>query len=795
MAEIQFNGTEWEVSDALQAFYVPYASYVIQSRALPDARDGLKTGARYILYAQYKDKLTCKDKRRKAVATVNATMRFNPHGDAAILGAAVRLSQDFSQRYPIIEVQGNNGSYLSGDDYSQARYIEMRGNKIAYEMTELLDKETIDEWKMNYTNEELYPTVLPSKFPFGLVNGSFGIGVACASSLPPHNINDVCDAAILLVNKPDATFEELYCPIDLPTGGTIINEASVKESLKTGCGKAALIRASIDYDEESNELIVREVPYMTFTNNIMKSINKAIDEGNLLGVESAYDGTDYEGCKIYIKLSKHAQVKRVLSLLYKHTLLQNSFSINMNMLENGKIPRLYGWKEMLETYLVHLRTVIVKAYEFDLRKLKARIHILKGLIIAYNAIDDVVKDIRNSANTAEAREKLTKNYELDNVQADAILKMKLSSLTHLEVDKLTKEKEDKEHEANRIEDILSSEEKIKEEMIFDLNRLKKEYGDKRRTINTTLEFNDDDETEPVERKELLIHFTNLGNIYTQESTTLMTTRRGGKGKAIKIAQNEVVIQTIKDSNFSSLLAFTNKGKMYSINTDELPVNAKINVSQLFEMEASEKITTLTTLAKKNEVKYFTFITKNGIIKKTKAEEYEHRRGRSLKAINLKDDDEVIAVHFLNDEKVGILTSFGNCVILNTEEINPIGRTTAGVRAIKLGDNDKVISSHIVKNNSKYMITVSKNGLVKKSLMEDFPACSRGIKGKKISAIKENDSVVEFLTFDKDSDIIITTNKNTIKFDTSELRVLSRDAIGVKALTLKENDFVVGLIKT
>lgn len=792
MSEIQFYNNDWEVSDALQAFYTPYASYVIQTRALPDARDGLKTGARFILYSQYKDKLTFKNKRRKAVATVNAAMRFSPHGDASILGTAVRLSQDFSLRYPIIEVQGNNGSYLAGDDYSQARYLEMRGNEIAYDMTYLLEKDTIDTWKMNYTNEEEYPTVLPSKFPYALVNGSFGIGVACSSSIPPHNIKDVCAAAITLLKNPEADFEDIYCPIDFPTGGTIINENEVKESLKNGCGKAALIRASIDYDEKENEIIVYEMPYMTFTNNAMASINKGIEDGLLLGIESVIDGTDFNGPRIYIKLNKGVNVKKIIKMLYKHTILQNSFSINMNMLEDGLKPKLYGWKEQLQTYLNHLRMIIVKSYNYDLRKLLDRIHILNGLILAFYNIEELVKDIRSSKNTAEAKIKLTSNYELDDIQAEAILKMRLSSLTHLEIEKLEKEKNEKTIEANRIKEILSSEEKIKEEIEKDINNIAKKYGDERKTKNISLDFSSENEEEPIERKELLIHFTNLNNIYTQESTTLIAKRRGGVGSKIKLKDNETVIQTLSDDNFGSILAFSNQGKMYSIPTDDLPVNAKINTAQLFELSPGEKLTTLTSISRRQSIDYFVFITKNGMIKKTAAAEYDKKRGKSLKAINLKDDDEVVAVHFIKDEPIGILTSQGNFVIINTNEINAIGRATAGVKGIKLNDGDSVIASHII--SGKYLITATANGLVKKADLSEFPTCNRGIKGKKISGTRENDEVINFLTLNEDCDIIFISTKGLLKFNTSELRTLSREATGVKAMKVPDGSKIVDLVK-
>lgn len=794
MPEIQYYSDNWEVSDALQAFYTPYASYVIQTRALPDARDGLKTGARYILYAQYKDKLTYKNKRRKAVATVNAAMRFSPHGDSSILGTAVRLSQDFSLRYPIIEVQGNNGSYLAGDDYSQARYLEMRGNEIAYDMTSFLEKETIDKWKLNYTEEELYPTVLPSKFPYALVNGSFGIGVACASSIPPHNLNDVCAAAITLINNPNATFEEIYCPVDFPTGGTIINEEQVKESLKNGTGKAALIRATIEYNESENELVVTEMPYMTFTGNTVATISNLIENGTLLGINSIVDGTDFDGPKIYIKLSKGANVSRVVKDLYKNTPLQNSYSINMNMLENGVTPKLFTWEEQLNTYINFLREIIVKSYQYDLSRLLERIHILNGLIIAFENIENVVKDIRSSNNNAAAKELLIKNYGLDEPQSDAILKMKLSNLTHLEIEKLEKEKNEKEEQANKIKEILESEDLIKKEMINDIFNIQKKYGDARKTKNINLSFCGEDESEPIEKKELIIHYTNFGNIYTQESTTLMTTRRGGKGTKIKLGTNEIITKTLNDTNFSSLMIFSNKGKMYHLSTDDLPINGKINIAQLFEFEVGEKPTVLTSLARNNEYKYFVFVTKNGMIKKTKSSEYNLKRGKSLKALNLKDDDEVVNVMFINNENVGILTNYGNFINISTEEINDIGRATAGVKAIKLSTGDFVIDSKIVVNKAKDLITISEKGLIKKTPIEEFPMCNRATKGRRISDIRENDRIIKFLTIDKDYDIIISTKKKNIKISTTELRELSRGATGVKSANIDDTDLVIDMIK-
>lgn len=793
MAEIQFERKEWEVSDALQAFYVPYASYVIQTRALPDARDGLKTGARFILYAQYKDKLTCKDKRRKAVATINGAMRYSPHGDASILGTAVRLSQEFSLRYPIIEVQGNNGSYMSGDDYSQARYLEMRGNEIAYEMTELLDKNTIDDWKLNYTEEEEYPTVLPSKFPFSLVNGNFGIGVACSSSVPPHNIRDVARALEILINNPNATFEELYCPIDFPTGGIIINENEVKNSLKNGTGKAALIRAKIEYDSDNHELIVTEMPYMTFTNNAVASISKAIEEGLLLGVESVYDGTDFDGCKIVIKLTKNANIDKVVKLLYKHTILQNSYSINMNMLDNGKTPKLFTWKESIEAYLQHLKNIMIKAYQYDLTKLLDRIHILEGLIVAYYHIEELIKDIRQSFNNNEAKNKIIKRYSLSDKQADAILKIRLSSLTHLELEKLQNEKNDKKKKADEIKEILDSEEKIKTEMIKEIHKMSEKYGDERRTKNINLEFEDDNDEEPIEEKELLIYYTNLGNIYTQETSTLLIQKRGRKGTRIKLQKGETIINTIEDNNLSSLIIFTSLGKMYAMNTDDLSINGRTNLYDQFDFEENEKITTITTFQKKDSVKYYIFITKNGMLKKSLSKEYIIRKGKSIKAINLKEGDSVVNVCFCNEDKIGLLTNVGNFIIVDTSEINSIGRVAMGVKGIRLVGNETVISGKIIPNATKTILSVTEKGKIKKSDYNEFDISNRGVRGSKIQKINNDDNIVDFVPIVNNKEITIISSQNILKINIDEIKTTSRFSVGVKGIEIKENEKVIDLL--
>lgn len=703
------------------------------------------------------------------------------------------MSQEFSLRYPVIEVQGNNGSYLSGDDYSQARYLEMRGNEIAYEMTHLLEKDTIEKWKWSYTNEEKYPTYLPSKFPFSLVNGNYGIGVACTSSIPPHNLKDVCRAVIKLIDNPNSTFDDIYCPIDFPTGATIVNENQVKESLKNGCGASAIIRASIDYDEKENELIVYEMPYMTFTSNAVGSISQAIDEGLLPGIENVIDGTDFNGPKIFIKLHKGANVKKILRLLYKYTPLQNFFSINVNMLEKGVTPKLYTWKEQLETYIQVLRDIITKSYQYDLNKILGRLHILEGLIIIFNNLDEAIQIIRQSSNTESAKKNLINRFSLSESQVDYILKMKLSSLTHLEIESIQKEKEDKDKEANNIKSILSSEEKIKEKMKKDIQEIADKYGDERRTKCINLDFTDEEEPEPIEEKELLIHYTNYDNLYTQESTTLLTSRRGLKGSKVKLANDEAIIETLNITNLGSILLFTTAGKVYNLYTCDLPVNGKVNVNRLFDFEENEKINAVIPYSK-DEATYFCFVTEKGFLKKTAISEYNFRRNSGIRAINLSDGDNVVSVMPIKDEKICILTDSGRAIFIDSTLVNAIGRASRGIKGIKLDDN-KVISAKKIDKTDDKVLTISKNGLIKKTPMSEFSISGTNTKGKKLSEVRVNDMIVNFLTFSSDCDIIIIVNNKLLKINTKDVPELSRTATGNKAIGLDDDNYVVNVIKS
>lgn len=786
-----------EINEVVPEAYLPFSAYVIQTRALPDARDCLKTGGRYILWSQYFNKNTYDKNRKKGADIVGPVMHWNPHGDAGIWGNIVRFAKPFAMRYLLEDPKGNVGTMTAGDDHAAPRYLELRSSELASEFTKLIKKDTIDDWKLNFTGEDKYPSVFPTLFP-NFVNGNTGIGVGCVSSIPTFNLKEVINSLKILVKNPQADYDEIYVAPDFPTGATIINADAVKESLRTGRGNAVKIRATLEYNADENCIEVQEVPYQVFTNRIMGEIEKGIEEGRIVGIKSYFDGTDRScgkyGTKIVIYLNKGVNVSKICRTLYKETSLQSSFTICQLMLEDGIKPREYGLKDMMMAYLEHAMSCLKKSYIYDYKKLQKAILINEGLLIAMANIDEVVEIIKKADNEKSVISIFNEKYELNEEQTKAILNLKLQKLMKLEAIKIKKQLNEQRAEAENLNQLINDKDQFNNSFIQELDRIANKYGDERRTKVINLDFKSSEEdAEPIEKKELLIYYTNLGNIHTVESSTLVKTRRGGKGSKIKLGNNEVVTKVIRDDNFGALLVFSNFGKMYHLNVDDLPINAKINVAQLFEFESGEKPTTMTTIKRKEEIKYFTFITKYGIIKKTEAKEYDHKRGKSLKAINLKDGDEVVEVMFMDKEKVGILTFNGNFVIINTEEVRTTGRATAGVKAIKLSENDYVIDAQAIPDNHKYMITLSEKGLTKKTSMDEFPLCNRSIKGKRISDVRDGDRIIKFLTIEEDRDILIIVKKRNIKISSSELRLLSRNATGVKSIDIDDNEQAIDLV--
>lgn len=782
-----------DLFDAVKDSFSIYAGMTIQDRAIVDARDGLKPSQRQCMYAQYIDKIIHKNPFKKSNKSVAAALdHFYVHGDTSCYALLTRMAKCFAMRYPLEDFDGSYGTISSGDSEAASRYTEMRLGELGCQLFENIEKDCINLWYDNYDNTEKFPSVAPTLGFYGICNGAMGIATGLATSIPQYNLKEVNEALIKLLWNPEIDFEEIYCPPDFCTGATILNANEVKESHRIGCGKAAIIRSTITFDEAENCLYVNEIPYGVYANTICQQIKEKIENGEIIGIKNVLD-LSTKKANIKIILEKNINVSKLVKQLYKLTSLQSSYTINLVMLDKGRFPKVFSWREALSAHLDHEKIVYRNIHTFEIKRIEARLNIIEGILIALANIDEVVQIIRNSENKVVAKTNLIKRFNFNELQVDAILRITLSKLAHLEIQSFKDEKTSLLKEKEAHENVLNNETELFKEIENKLRKTAEKYGDERRTKLLNLDYKgEDEEIEPIEHKELLIHFTNLNNIYTQESTTLIAKRRGGVGSKIKLKDNETVIQTLSDDNFGSILAFSNQGKMYSIPTDDLPVNAKVNTAQLFELSPGEKLTTLTSISRRQSIDYFVFITKNGMIKKTAAAEYDKKRGKSLKAINLKDDDEVVAVHFIKDEPIGILTSQGNFVVINTNEINAIGRATAGVKGIKLNDGDSVIASHII--SGKYLITATANGLVKKADLSEFPTCNRGIKGKKISGTRENDEVINFLTLNEDCDIIFISTKGLLKFNTSELRTLSREATGVKAMKVPDGSKIVDLVK-
>lgn len=804
------NPNTLDMLNVIEDSFATYAGMTIQDRAIIDARDGLKPSHRQCMYSLLLHKYTYKKPFVKSQECVGAAMAdFYVHGDGACYDLLTRLARSYNMRYPLMGFKGQYGDIKKGKP-SAPRYTDMRLGELGCQLYEEIDNDCIDIWFDNYSGTKQFPAVVPSLGFYNICNGTSGIATSLASSIPQFNLKEVNEAMIKLLWNPNIDFDEIYCAPDFCTGGTILNADAVKEILRYGGGKAVKgmkfngkklgssvrMRATATYDEKENAIYFTDIPYGVYTNTITKQIVEGINNGSILGI--AHDGIkdlSSNVSNIKILLEKGVNINNFIKTLYKLTDLDSNYSINMIMLDNGTYPKLFSWKEALQAHLNHEIEVRTKIHKHYITKIDERINVIDGLLIAIANIDEVVAIIRSSNDKKEAKSKLIKRFNFNESQADAILKMTLSRLINLEIQSFKDEKDKLIKERENHISILNNKELLYKEIENDLRAIANKFGDDRRTVLTNFDFSGEEENaEPIEKKELLIYYTNFGNLYPIESSSLVKTRRGGRGSKIKLATDEIITDVLRDDNCSALLIFTNKGKMHHLNVSELTINSKININQLCAFEPNEKPTTLTTIKRRDEIKYFTFITKNGIIKKTKAQEYDTRRKKAIKAINLKENDEVIKVLLMSEEPVGILTYNGNFVIINTDDINPLGRAAAGIKAIKLSDNDYVIAANVIKTNHKTLITLSEKGLIKKTDINEFPLCSRATKGKKISGVRDNDRIIKFLTIEQDCDIIIIVKGRSIKFSTSELQTISRSATGVKAITLKDNDIAIDLIQ-
>lgn len=704
----------------------------------------------------------------------------------------MRAGQPFSMRYPLIEVDGAYGTLVESGNWSAPRYTSARLSPLAEYLFKDIDKNTISEWRDNYDDTEKYPSVLTGKGFFNIVNGTSGIGVAASSSCPQFNIKDINNALITLLKNPDCDFDDIYCAPDFATGAILLNADEVKESIKNGVGKACKLRAVIEYDENENCLIVKEIPYGVYTGTIRGELDRILNEDLCPGIERYNDLTG-SSPNIKIYLTKKANISKVLQILYKETSLQHHYSINMTMLDKGRFPRVFGWKELLQSHIEHEKTVYRRAYEFDLSKAEARLHIVNGILIALARIEEVIDVIKKSSSTAEANKNLQTNFLLDEVQAKAILEIKLSRLAHMEVQKFEDEAAELKKEIEHLNYLLNNEEAFDNVLIEAWQQTAEKFGDARRTqiMNLTIDEMTD---EPIEKKQMVIHLTNLNAIYAYEDTTLISSRRG-RGMKIKLGNNEQIIQTIKDSNLNNLLLFSSFGKVYNLPLGSLSLDCRTPISTILELAPQEEITYIVCDTDKSSGEQVMFVTENGTVKKSKLSEYNTKRLKGISAIKLVDDDKIKKVMIVGKEdNLSICTKNGYVVIFPASEISLQGRVTIGVRGITLRPGDKVCDACIIKKDTKELISVTETGQVKKTDIDEFSVTSRAAKGVVIHKLPEEDKLAGIAPINESSKTVsVASTGAIIKISLNEIPTSSRNTVGVKSINLKENQFVTGLI--
>ena len=767
-----------------------YAGMTIQKRAIVDVRDCLKPSARLSIYSQYIDKLIpSKPYEKSSVSVASAMRHFYPYGDAALYSMLARMGKPYAMRYKLEDFQGSTGDITEDDNQAAMRYTNMRLSKLAMNLFTDVDKETIAKWYNSYTDKEQYPSVLPSKGYYNIVNGSMGLAYAIAASIPQFNLVEVNEALIKLINNPDIDDDDLICMPDFATGCTLLNADEVRQSLKHGNGFACKLRANVDYNKKERTLIFTNTPYGTYTGTIATQIQKIRLSEENPGIENFWDQSTNEA-SIKVLLSKKANPEKVIRYLFKNTSLQNHYGINLIMLDNGKTPRLFTWKEALQAHIDHEKEVYMRGFQFDLKKIEDRLHIIEGLLKVIEDIDNVVRLIKSSESTAVARERLMSTYNLDEVQTKAILDMKLSRLAHLEVEKLKSEKTKLEKEREFIYNIINNESEFNAQLIKGWREVADKFGDARRT--QILNISKDDE-EPAEKQELLINLSNQNNIYITTTSTLYTQRRGGVGNKFKMSKGEYVIATASGTNLDTVLLFSNRGNCYHITPSELPFEQVVPIESIVEIQAREKIEELVFLNKKKQKEHIIFFTKKGILKKSRLSEYNIKRKVGVKALNLDNDDEIVSILFVNEERVGMMTARGQFVMCETKDVRPIGRIARGVKGITLNDSDSLVSAKVIPADTKEYLSVSEKGYIKRTTAKDFSVTGRATKGSKIHSLKDaDDKLIAFAPITNEQETIVVSSNAQIKINLNEVNLLSKGAQGTKSMKLS-NAKVIGLL--
>ena len=785
-----------DIVDEISKSFMDYSLSVITSRAIPDLRDGLKPVHRRILWSMFEEGNTPDKPHKKSATTVGYVMgHYHPHGDSSIYEAMVRLAQDFNQRYMMVDGHGNFGN-IEGDGAAAYRYTEARLSKISLEMLRDIKKKTVDMMP-NFDETSSEPTVLPSRFPNVLVNGSMGIAVGMATNIPPHNLCEVIDGCIAYIDNPDIDTIGLMQYIkgpDFPTGGIILGNSGIRKAYETGRGSIT-IRSRAEIIEKGNhsEIIITEVPYGVNTLELKNKVAELVHNKTIEGI-SDYHTDLKNGVKITITLKRDANAQVVLNNLYKHTNFQVNYGIILLVIDN-KTPKTLGLKDIISKYINHQQEVIVRRTKYDLEQDEARVHILEGLKIALDNIDEVVSIIRNSNSDEEAMNKLMNKFMLSEIQAKSILDMRLRRLTGLERDKIESELNDLLEEINELKSILASNEKvmniIKEEML----EIKKKYGDERRTSidMTAIDFIDDESLIPVEN--IVITLTNNGYIKRTLEDNYKAQNRGGVGvKGMSTNEEDYVDKIISMTTHDYLMIFTNNGKVYRLKGYEIPLYSRqskgLPIINLLPIDKGEKVSAMLKVENEKNDGFFVFSTRKGLVKRTNVREFENIRSNGKIAISLKEEDELVDVKCTDgNSEIIIASSNGRMIRFNESEIRVMGRTAAGVKGIDIDDG--IVVGCEISNLEKQILVVTENGYGKKTNVEEYRMTHRGSKGvKALSITEKNGNIVSFKSVSGDEDLMIVTNSGIIiRVSLEQVSTTGRVAQGVKLINLKDNQKV------
>ncbi|WMM24714.1 DNA gyrase subunit A [Tissierella sp. MB52-C2] len=796
------NVVEINIEHEMKKSYLDYSMSVIMSRALPDVRDGLKPVHRRIIYAMDELSMSPDKPYRKSARVVGDVLgKYHPHGDSSVYDAMVRLAQDFNIRYPLVDGHGNFGS-IDGDEAAAMRYTEARMTKLAMEMLRDIGKDTVD-YRPNFDETLKEPIVLPSRFPNLMVNGSSGIAVGMATNIPPHNLKEVIDGIIMLIDSPDSTIDDLMTVVkgpDFPTAGHIMGKDGIRSAFKTGRGKIR-VRAVTEIEETNkgrHKIIVTELPYQVNKANLIEKIAEYVRDKKLEGISDLRDESDREGLRIVIEVKRDANPNVVLNNLYKYTQLQTTFGVIMLALVNDE-PKILNLKEMLSYYVDHQKEIITRRTQYDLNKAEERAHIVEGLKIALDHIDEVIRIIRSSKTEAIAKEALMENFGLSDRQSQAILDMRLRRLTGLEREKLEEEYEELIKEINRFREILANERLVYQIIKDELLELKEKYGDPRRT-RIMPSADEIDMEDMIEEEDVVITLTHFGYIKRTPEYTYKTQKRGGKGIiALTTREEDFVEDLYITSTHDTILFFTNKGKVFSLKAYEIPEGGRqargTAIINLLNLTGDEKVSAIIPINKDTTATNLVLITKSGIIKKTGLEHFENIRKNGIIGISLREDDELIGVRKTNgSQEIIVVTKKGMSIRFSENDVREMGRSAMGVKAIDLKKDDKVVAMELVEEGKKLLV-ISEYGFGKRTSLEEYKTQNRGGKGLITYHIREKtgDIVSAKVVDDKDEIMMISFSGTIIRLIAKDISIMGRSTQGVTLMKMND-DRVVAVAK-